>query len=338
MIEKNLVLLLGRFCTIADTFDNSPLADKVDCCVNYVKDLAEAAHSHEEHEKSHAKKQKKPHSVPRQGIEDCKAVIRKLQEILLPDGLQSLLLPSGSHMFMDWLVDVPELILESFARWLHDTFCTYNQKLSFVFALYFSLYEALRNQVPFPRVHIEIPEELQQETEGAVIPLAKLLMPPSLSRFSDFLPKAEIAKIVIEAIAGSLLGLAIQKKTTDCVVAVVEKGFSCSHTKQELEHLIGLISRDRQTVAFLIKNIISCKTEEAHVKKQTFFSLLKFGFQTSAIDRVVDDMLGSVPWQEEAEVVLERVFWFFMSPEFEAATLRHFTLSLERYGKVHRSK
>ena len=329
LCAKNAILLLGRFLAIIEQFDAVASDEKVQLLIDCLISLSGAISRWTEeqvHALSHCdkKERKKRRDVRKRDVRDAgrsiftqaSAAFQHIEKRLLPNGIDSIFLPAGSHFFSNWLEDIPEKVVQAFSHWFCENCLAREKKMHWLFVSYSALYTHLAQEKTLwvfdkddPSIRL-----LSTRLEPAVLPMMVFLCPPALSKLVSFIPKSTVAEKLLQCLC-SCRAISSLRDTSLSAFSRLCKG-SGVHDEAELLNLIDRIAHDEPMVRACIQRLWPQETGPLP-QDQSFLSLLSYGLQVSAKRGAVDNILQSVPWQEEIGTVLHRVRAFVGSMHFD---------------------
>jgi hypothetical protein len=343
LFEKNFTLLFGRILRAAACIDAASRDDKLLMFVDLVlllsssvqnwvvekqKQLAPTPHKKERRQRRQLSKNSS--EIPQELINACSLTCEHLKAILLPQGIESLFLPSGSRFFSHWIVDIPDKIMETFSEWVCRNVFTRSNKAHLVSFIYSWCYQHFVIANLDIRISDIVPaKELSEKLAPAITPILKLLAPPAARSFLSFLPKEDIASKLLQCVSSHLDVLSIEKTfatSVHCIFSMNEKN---PDYEDELRCSIDAIAHDDRTVRAFFKALLPRSLTPGAFFGETpsVLSLFCRGMQAAAQQEVIQSILDNTDWQNEVAAVLQHFWWFMGSSHcdlFLCEALRRF--------------
>ncbi len=342
ILEKNLLLLLGRIVPYVRSLDAMSLDEKV---AWGIQGLSMAAKYIEEWHISleertryiHDKKERRArrHLLQRTTRKllvpshphPCSRACARLLSIVVPDGAASLYLPQGGSFFLPRLQELLDTSLPHVGLWLEEHGLRRDVKIDCLYWLYSMVYELMTDQSPPSKAGPKLTtlSALTQRLQPCLLPLFRAFM-PSLCTLGSQLRTEVIAWKAVELLGRALGNVSLESLLINTLLRysnVANMSLS-HHDERGLDTLIDTMAGDERIIRGIIHSVVpqpNLPLADKANAVSVFFNLVLYGLKASASEIMTQGALSAFQWKEIQQEVLERFRWFALSPHCDQLVL-----------------
>jgi hypothetical protein len=254
-------------------------------------------------------------------------------KILLPEGSNSLILPTGAGLFLG---KIDEMLagLQVVAKSLFQKVFSKERKVDILCRGYVYIYlwgckgcpidSSLESEVPTTQI-----EKIAQCLEK---PLGILF--PTFSSYTRYIPKEMIARRIVEFVYAQMGRFSLEKSMLLVLERVLDRKNVeyVLRTSEELDTVIATLCADEKIPSALLRKfmIASPEAEEPDAAKKTVLETFLQGLKASMAEKASKNILQSIPWRETFFHLLEEVRFFVLSSYCNKAFVEGLNKAIDR--------